>query len=117
MVAWTSLPILAGSLTLRDRDKPCIMSSMLPRAVFMSALSLTAGILFAPPGTHAQIDTFHSRFDGVLTQHGVVGGGFAFVHGPAPATQYFFGEARGDLRQAIRRDTDSNSASLTKPPT
>jgi CubicO group peptidase (beta-lactamase class C family) len=62
----------------------------------------------------AQIDAFHAKFDAVLTQHGVVGGGFAFFHGTAAATQYFFGEARQDSHMRADADTAYNWASITK---
>jgi CubicO group peptidase (beta-lactamase class C family) len=63
---------------------------------------------------NAQIDAFHPKFDAVLTQHGVVGGGFAFVHGAAAPTQYFFGEARQDIHMRVDADTSYNWASITK---
>jgi CubicO group peptidase (beta-lactamase class C family) len=63
---------------------------------------------------HAQIESFHARFDGELTQHGVVGGGFAFVHGPQAATQFFNGEASRETQKAIDAETAYNWASITK---
>jgi CubicO group peptidase (beta-lactamase class C family) len=75
---------------------------------------LTAiGLSFAV-AAHAQIDKFQPRFEGELTHHGVVGGGFAFVHGPAQATEFFFGSARSDAKQPIDRETAYNWASITK---
>ena len=67
-----------------------------------------------PASAGAQLDAFHAKFDSVLTQHGVVGGGFAFVHGATPATQYFFGEARNDTHSRVDADTAYNWASITK---
>jgi CubicO group peptidase (beta-lactamase class C family) len=64
--------------------------------------------------SQAPIDAFQPRFDAVLTSHGVVGGGFAFVHGPAPATQYFFGKAQSETSLAVDADTAYNWASITK---
>ena len=90
------------------------MGCMLPRYFVIATLFLTAGILIAPSSADAQIEAFHSRFDAFLTQHGVVGGSFAFVHGPAPATQYFFGEARQDTQQRVDANTAYNWASITK---
>lgn len=86
---------------------------MLPRSIVFVTL-LISGILIAPAPAGAQIEAFHSRFDAVLSHHGVVGGGFALVHGPAPATQYFFGEARQDTHRRVDTDTAYNWASITK---
>ncbi|MGD0627987.1 MAG: serine hydrolase domain-containing protein [Terracidiphilus sp.] len=63
---------------------------------------------------HAQVQAFQPRFDSSLTHHGVIGGGFAFVHGPAPATQFFFGQMRSDGGQPVDADTAYNWASITK---
>jgi CubicO group peptidase (beta-lactamase class C family) len=90
------------------------MTSMLPRWFVSVALSLTMGVLIAPACAVAQIDDFRSRFDAELTRHGVVGGGFAFVHGPAAATQFFLGEARQDTHQRVDAETAYNWASITK---
>jgi CubicO group peptidase (beta-lactamase class C family) len=62
----------------------------------------------------AQIESFHARFDGELTRHGVVGGGFAFIHGPQAATQFFLGEASRETHTAIDARTAYNWASITK---
>jgi CubicO group peptidase (beta-lactamase class C family) len=88
------------------------MSTMLPRVIALALLSLVAWC--APQSAGAQIEASHAKFDAVLKQHGVVGGGFAFVHGASPATQYFFGEARKDTHQRIDADTAYNWASITK---
>jgi CubicO group peptidase (beta-lactamase class C family) len=76
-------------------------------------LLATAAILFAA-AAHAQIDAFQPRFDAVLTRHGVVGGGFAFVHGPVPATQFFFGQMRSQTGPPVDPETAYNWASITK---
>jgi CubicO group peptidase (beta-lactamase class C family) len=73
----------------------------------------TAALLFAVT-VQAQIEAFQPRFEAALTRHGIVGGGFAFVHGPAPATQFFFGQARNQTGPAIDADTAYNWASITK---
>lgn len=91
-----------------------MMGTMSSRLFLLTALSLACGLAGAPGIAHAQIEPFHAKFDAVLTQHGVVGGGFAFVHGPAAATQYFFGEARQDSHARIDADTAYNWASITK---
>ena len=87
-----------------------MMGSMLPR-VFFLVLVLFTGLSRC---ADAQIEAFHAKFDAVLKQHGVVGGGFAFVHGTAPAVQCFFGEARKDTHQSVDADTAYNWASITK---
>jgi len=89
-----------------------MMSSMLPRVLALTVLSVTAWC--APRSAGAQLEAFHAKFDSVLTQHGVVGGGYAFVHGAAPATQYFFGEARNDTHRRVDAGTAYNWASITK---
>jgi CubicO group peptidase (beta-lactamase class C family) len=72
-----------------------------------------AANLFAATA-HAQIDAFQPRFEAALTRHGVVGGGFAFVHGPGPATQFFFGQARNQTGPPVDAETAYNWASITK---
>jgi CubicO group peptidase (beta-lactamase class C family) len=62
----------------------------------------------------AQGDAFAQRFDAVLSQHGVVGGGIAIVHMQEPATQWFFGKARKDTQQPVDEETSYNWASITK---
>ena len=91
-----------------------MMTSMLLRLSVSVALSLTMGVIVAPACAVAQIDAFHARFESELTRHGVVGGGFAFVHGPGAATQFFFGEARQDTHQRVDGETAYNWASITK---
>ena len=62
----------------------------------------------------AQRDAFAQRFDAVLSQHGVVGGGIAIVHMQEPATQWFFGKALKDSQQPVDAETSYNWASITK---
>jgi CubicO group peptidase (beta-lactamase class C family) len=88
------------------------MGSMPPIRLALALLILLAGCLSR--SATAQIDSFHARFDAVLTQHGVVGGGFAFLHGMAPANRYSFGQARNDTHQRVDADTTYNWASITK---
>ncbi len=90
------------------------MGSMLPRWLVPVALSLTMRVVIAPACAVAQIDAFHAKFDAELTRHGVVGGGFAFVHGPATTTQFVLGEARRDTHQRVDAETAYNWASITK---
>jgi CubicO group peptidase (beta-lactamase class C family) len=87
---------------------------MLKRALLAPASVLLIGIVSLAVGARAQLDAFHTRFDAVLSQHGVVGGGFAFVHGPDPATQFFFGEASRETHHHVDAETAYNWASITK---
>jgi CubicO group peptidase (beta-lactamase class C family) len=71
-------------------------------------------MLAMPRLAPAQHDSLEADFRSQLTRHGVVGGGFALVHASAPATEYFYGEARSDTHQAVDADTAYNWASITK---
>ena len=86
------------------------MGSMLVRPI---ALLLCAGVLYTAPA-HSQIDALRTRFDAVLTQHGVVGGSIVVVQGAAPPTQFFFGDARRETHQRVDAATSYNWASITK---
>jgi CubicO group peptidase (beta-lactamase class C family) len=77
------------------------------------AAMLLASISLSQPA-RAQVEAFQPPFDSELTRHGVVGGGFAFVHAPAPATQFFFGQSRSDTNLRVDADTSYNWASITK---
>ena len=85
---------------------------MLPHRLVLTLVCAALCYQSRPAG--AQLEQFHTQFTTVLKQHGVVGGGFAFVHGPGPATEYFFGEARHDTHQQVDADTAYNWASITK---
>src|SRR5215469_1079587 len=87
-----------------------MMGSMLPRMPFL----VLVAFIGISKSVDAQIEAFHAKFDAVLTQHGVVGGGFAFVHGTATATQYLFGESRTDTHRPVDAETAYNWASITK---
>lgn len=87
------------------------MGSMLPRSFF---LGLVAGVACLAPSMHAQIAQFQPSFNAALSKHGVIGGGFAFVHGNTPATQFVFGEASQSAHQPIDTETSYNWASITK---
>ncbi len=89
-----------------------MMASMPTRCMRLVLFSVAA--LLARQTAGAQIAAFHAKFDAVLTQHGVVGGGFAFMHGAGPATEYVFGEARNDAHIPVDADTAYNWASITK---
>ncbi len=73
-----------------------------------------AAIFLIAASAPAQLDELHSRLDSELTRHGIVGGGFAFVHGSQPATQWSFGEANRDTHQRVDTETAYNWASITK---
>ena len=64
--------------------------------------------------TQAPAAVFQQRFDAELTRHGVIGGAFAVVGGPGPATLGFYGLARADTRQPVDAETAYNWASITK---
>lgn len=60
------------------------------------------------------IAAFRPKFEAVLKQHGVVGGGFALVRGQGPAETISFGEANRSSHQPIEDATSYNWASITK---
>src|ERR1019366_7514487 len=62
----------------------------------------------------APLNNFHKSFDATLTRHGIVGGAFGFEHDADKPTDFFFGEARGDVHQKVDAGTAYNWASITK---
>jgi CubicO group peptidase (beta-lactamase class C family) len=78
------------------------------------AVAVSMGTALFAATARAQIDAFHSRFDTELARHGTVGGGFAFMHGAEPATQFFFGEVSLATHQPVDAETSYNWASITK---
>ena len=88
------------------------MGCMLPHRLVLTILC--SALCCVSSSAHAQLEQFHTQFETVLKQHGIVGGGFAFVHGPGPATEYFSGQARNDTHQPVDADTAYNWASITK---
>lgn len=80
----------------------------------MRAAVLAVGLPIASLTCVAQLDTFHDHFKSALTQHGIVGGGFAMVRAGRPATQFSFGEARRESHAAVDEETAYNWASITK---
>lgn len=91
-----------------------MMNPMFSRFFRARILRLLIAALAVAATAHGQIDAFHPAFDAALTRHGVVGGGFAFVHGHQAATQFFFGEARHQTGQRVDAQTAYNWASITK---
>jgi CubicO group peptidase (beta-lactamase class C family) len=85
---------------------------MLKRCLLAAALA--ADICASTAAAQSPLDAFHTRLDSELTHHGIVGGGFAFVHSPAQPTQFFFGEAGNMPHQPIDAETAYNWASITK---
>lgn len=94
------------------RHPACMMGCMLPHRLVL--IMLCAALCSVSRPAAAQLEQFHMQFETVLKQHGVVGGGFAFIHGAGPATEFFFGEARNDTHQLVDADTAYNWASITK---
>jgi CubicO group peptidase (beta-lactamase class C family) len=90
-----------------------VMSSRLPVFLVapMAAFLLASAPAFEAP---APAEIFAQRFEAVLSQHGVVGGGVAIVQGQGPATKLFFGEARKGTHQMVDGETSWNWASITK---
>lgn len=84
------------------------------RRLLLLVAVLYTGAAWAYSQDRSALEAFHARFEGELTHHGVVGGGFAFVHSGEVATQFFFGEANRETHQAIDADTAYNWASITK---
>lgn len=75
---------------------------------------LLFGVQLSPPVGLAQGEALHQRFDAVLAQHGIVGGGIAIVHGQEPETEFFFGLMRNGTHQRVDGETSYNWASITK---
>lgn len=86
-----------------------------------AALIVVAAFSSMPAAAAAQasapstpLNSFRPRFQSVLQQHGVVGGGFALVHGNAPAETLAFGEMSADSHHPVDAATAYNWASITK---
>ncbi|HTW78821.1 MAG TPA: serine hydrolase domain-containing protein [Terracidiphilus sp.] len=80
----------------------------------ITVTSLLFGVLFSPAPGLAQLETLHQRFNTVLAQHGIVGGGIAVVRAQEPATEFFFGVMRNGSNQRVDAETSYNWASITK---
>jgi CubicO group peptidase (beta-lactamase class C family) len=79
------------------------------------ALGLFATTSTPQPAPHSsRIESLRPQFQSVLQQHGIVGGGFALVHGNAPVKTLAFGEMSADSHQPIDAETAYNWASITK---
>ena len=94
--------------------------AMLTRLCCLLALTSACAIILngsvAFPQTTTRPDPvidFNAKFETVLAQHGVVGGGFTFVHGVKEDT-FTYGEARRETHQPVDAATAFNWASITK---
>lgn len=83
-----------------------------PNRACLLVLAFTLSALVA--NAQSPLESFHARFDSELTRHGIVGGGFAFVHGTQPAAQWFHGEANRETHRPVDAETAYNWASITK---
>ena len=91
-----------------------MMGNMPPLLRMLPMLSVMGAALCGSTVADSQIDALHMRFDSLLTQHGVVGGGFALVHTASPATEFFLGEEDGRTHKQVDAATAYNWASITK---
>lgn len=83
-------------------------------AALMAASILAAPALAQTGAKDPALDAFRPKFESVLKQHGIVGGGFALVRGQGPAETIVFGEASRDSHQPVDDATAYNWASITK---
>ena len=90
------------------------MISLMFHRMSIVCTALLACQVLVPPSGSAQGDAFSQRFNEVLSQHGVVGGGVAIVHSEEPARNLFFGEARKATHRPVDSETSYNWASITK---
>jgi hypothetical protein len=81
-----------------------------PLMRLLPILAVMGAVLCGSSVADSQVDALHARFDSLLAQLGVVGGGFALVHEASPATEYFLGEADGRTRKRVDAATSYNWA-------
>ena len=111
---------MIGTMPIRlplTRKPDCRLLRMCSIALVSVAFLLTATAVAQgshPAAAPGNLEAFNQQFDATLARHGVVGGGFAFVHGTAPANERFFGEARRETHQRADAETAYNWASITK---
>jgi CubicO group peptidase (beta-lactamase class C family) len=86
----------------------------MPWTALLAGGLVAGGLIASPASVSAFGSAFAQRFDAVLSQHGVVGGGIAIVHMQEPATFSFFGKASKDALQPVDEETSYNWASITK---
>ena len=75
---------------------------------------LFSAIAHAQADAAHSLDQFHAQLESTLKQHGIVGGGFAFVRDKQAAQNIVFGEARMENHQPVDDATAYNWASITK---
>ena len=81
----------------------------------MIAVSLFTSLLTAQSApANRGLELFRPKFESVLKQHGIIGGGFALVREQGQAQTIVFGEARRDSHQPVDDATVYNWASITK---
>lgn len=83
-------------------------------ATLIAGWASTVPILAQSGPSDPAITALQPKFESVLRQHGVVGGGFALVRGKGEAETLAFGEARADIHRAVDDATAYNWASITK---
>jgi CubicO group peptidase (beta-lactamase class C family) len=112
-----TVPEAPNSLTGREYYHCPIPTSIGSRLVLVWVLL----IILPFPAAQAQGNTgngpvfnFDSEFEKVLAQHGVMGGGFAFVRGQNEARTFSYGEARRESHLRVDGATAYNWASITK---
>ncbi len=92
-----------------------LIRARIVQVAFGASLVACAPIAFAQDSTTVEaVNAFHSRFETVLTQHRVVGGGIALVDGKRAAETFFYGEANRESHKPIDAATAYNWASITK---
>ena len=87
--------------------------SRLHRVLPVAAILIAC--LFAPlASAQPDLAAFRPKFESILKQHGIVGGGFALVRGRQQPQILVFGEARQETHQPVDDATAYNWASITK---
>ena len=88
---------------------------MLKRLIVIGWLGAVGLGLAAIANAQAPAGAFQPSFDAELARHGVIGGAFALMRGPGPATLGFHGQARLDTpSRPVGVQTAYNWASITK---
>lgn len=77
-------------------------------------LALFLYLAALPTIAQTPLDSLHARFDAELTNHGVVGGGLAYVQDTRPPALWFHGDANRATGQLVDAATAYNWASITK---
>jgi len=95
------------------------MSNMLPCSrilpiVLLLASAANCATAQQPAQQSIDLPMLHERFDSILVQHGVVGGGWAVVHGQSLAFEMFSGQANQETHRPVDAHTAFNWASITK---